>query len=711
MSYPNQNLPDGLNPLGYLGVQPSTPSQSTIQNVDPTTKDAKDYKLTTHWLNKANGTIWELIDKTSPGGALQATWVKIYPSLGNINGLVDSFGTVVVPDVNADITIAGGDNINTTSAASTIIVSLNGSVALPATIAAATSGVIAIGTDPAVPTVLTTDRFIHSYGLKGGVYLENCFIGHGSGNFTLTTAQGNTGCGEKNLEKLSTGSYNTTAGYSSGTALTSGVNNAFYGALAGVDATSGSQLSFFGSLSGTSVVDATDCVGIGYRALENFVTGIGRNVAVGNYALGGTSTGNVAIGCYSLAGCTVSPSNTAVGESSLLALTGGFGSNTALGFEAGKNLVSGDGNLLLGSAAGSAYVGAESNNICLDSSGVAGDSQVIRIGVGSTSTYIQGIANVSVSNELPVFIDSLTGQLGTGVSTGTMPITWTRRDSKFELSDIASVAYGNGYWVAVGDAGKLSYATDATDVWTLGAPGFPADYFTGVAYGNGYWVAVGQSGNLFTAIDPTGVWTSRVSGFGASTIHCVDYGADGYWVIAGAAGKLFTATDPTGAWTSRVSGFGANPIQALAYGNGYWVTVGLNGTLGVATDPTGVWTVGAHGIADLALYDVAYGDGYWVTVGIPSNNGYVFAYAIDPTVNWITRDRTISNVIDILLVVGYGNGCWVAGNNCYTVDHPDQVWTKRIIDIPENGNAIAYNDNTWVMVARKGQLITAIPGI
>src|SRR5206468_853803 len=89
--------------------------------------------------------------------------------------------------------------------------------------------------------------------------------------------------------------------------------------------------------------------------------------------------------------------NTAVGSSSLGVSTGAF--NTALGYQAGLNLLTGSGN------------------IDIANKGVANESNTIRIGNFQTRTFIAGIRGRATgnANAVPVLIDSA-GQLGTASS-------------------------------------------------------------------------------------------------------------------------------------------------------------------------------------------------------------------------------------------------------------------------------------------------------
>src|SRR3972149_8839219 len=58
-----------------------------------------------------------------------------------------------------------------------------------------------------------------------------------------------------------------------------------------------------------------------------------------------------------------------------------------------------------------------------------------------------------------------------------------------------AVAYGNGYWVAVGETGALWYKTSPDGACASNAQGTPS--FRGVAYATGYWAAGGGSGTLW----------------------------------------------------------------------------------------------------------------------------------------------------------------------------------------------------------------------
>jgi hypothetical protein len=171
--------------------------------------------------------------------------------------------------------------------------------------------------------------------------------------------------------------------------------------------------SFVGSLAGNYTLTsgtATNNSGFGNTALAALTTG----------------TGNTCIGSTSGASITTSNKNTAVGRDSLNLLTtgtAGAGYNCCLGWQAARNLSTGQANICLGVQAGYNYTGAESSNILIGYSvvGTLSESNVLRIGVNNGTSlgylakaFIQGISGVTVTGT--AVLCATNGQLGTVAS-------------------------------------------------------------------------------------------------------------------------------------------------------------------------------------------------------------------------------------------------------------------------------------------------------
>jgi hypothetical protein len=174
-----------------------------------------------------------------------------------------------------------------------------------------------------------------------------------------------------------------------------------------------------------------DSVFLGANAGNFTMTGSGLNTAVGAAALRGNTTGtsNVALGADALVNNTTGSFNVAIGS-------GGSGSNTTgsnnmgighdvLQFNILGNFNTGIGDLALRNATGSGNIGVGasagvnlttgSNNIDIGNTGVAAESNTIRIGSTQTATFIAGISGATVAGGVAVLADG-SGHLGTIVS-------------------------------------------------------------------------------------------------------------------------------------------------------------------------------------------------------------------------------------------------------------------------------------------------------
>jgi hypothetical protein len=183
-----------------------------------------------------------------------------------------------------------------------------------------------------------------------------------------------------------TDTYNVAVGYEAGELITTGIQNTLIGGLAGDALTAGGNNVALGYKALSSEDIGNGSVAIGAFALEDqnsFASGIILNTAVGYEAgkniTGGAGTGdeNTAIGGRSLDAETTGQENTAVGVEALGGQTGA-NKNTGLGWRAGRAISTGSNLTLLGYNAQSS-TGTVSNEITL------GDSNVTALRCAVTS--------------------------------------------------------------------------------------------------------------------------------------------------------------------------------------------------------------------------------------------------------------------------------------------------------------------------------------
>jgi trimeric autotransporter adhesin len=238
-----------------------------------------------------------------------------------------------------------------------------------------------------------------------------------------TTGTGNSAFGYLALSANTTGVQNEAFGSGTLSANTTGIQNAAFGLAALAANTTGASNSAFGYGALTANTTGIQNEAFGIDALIANTTGNG-NAAFGGGALaknttGGSSTktgGNSAFGNFALFTNTTAGGNSAFGYSALTVNTTG-NNNVAFGAAALAKLTSGGGNIAVGTGAGGNLSAAESNNIYVGNSGIAGESNVIRIGFIGTqkSAFIAGISGQTSANGVAVLVNGA-GQLGTTTS-------------------------------------------------------------------------------------------------------------------------------------------------------------------------------------------------------------------------------------------------------------------------------------------------------
>jgi hypothetical protein len=211
----------------------------------------------------------------------------------------------------------------------------------------------------------------------------------------------NTGVGSGTLGSNNSGAFNTAVG-----------EGALYQNLASLNTAVG-----FAALG--SNYTGHDNTAMGMYALNGNYSSGNYNSAFGKDALSYNISGisNTAIGFSALNHNTDADNNTASGVYSLFEnLTGA--KNTAVGYAALSDNLTGNSNCALGDSAGSNLTSGD-YNIDIGNSGVAGESNTIRIGkTNQTKTFISGIYGTTTGLAgIAVYVDA-NGQLGTNPSSG-----------------------------------------------------------------------------------------------------------------------------------------------------------------------------------------------------------------------------------------------------------------------------------------------------
>lgn len=222
-------------------------------------------------------------------------------------------------------------------------------------------------------------------------------------------------------------------------------------------------------------------------------------------------------------------------------------------------------------------------------------------------------------------------------------------------SDWKSVTYGNGKYVAVGGKyrGKTGYVTTSTDGISWSEPITIAnkpsngmlDYLGSIAYGNGKFVAVGNADDsinharVATSTDGTN-WTECTNILlyeNVSNAEEVIF-ADGKFVLITST-EFIISTDGT-KWTKL--GKFPNTAYSITYGGGKFVVGGHNGEIYTSTDGTNWITFDMDDVIGLdSIYCIAYGNGKFVTI---SSKGIVCDSTDGMTWTYVTTIELPSSV-------------------------------------------------------------------
>lgn len=444
---PNQALLNGINPLAYMGVRPTSPSLYLIETRDPSTID-KNYALGTWWLNNNSPyRLWRLANLN----AGVATWIMVSASAGTLITLTSNTGGAVPPDVNGNIfvvgdgtTITGAGNAGT----NTITFSLIGAQAAVDSLTGNTggavmadvngninvigAGAITVSGNPGANTLTVTagGGIPISFPTDAGTAIPaigalNIFGGVAGRNLN-TTGVGNTVRVNMNNTITVGDLVNVPAGSNSIT-MTSG--DLLLNGNSGVMSAEGiAKIKFAPAATGQPTNDIyfyLNSIFIGNSAGNQTATPTVAlfNIGIGASALRAITTGTrlIAIGDGVLQTCTTGQSNVAIGNINLQILTTGS-DNTVVGESNAELLLTGSSNTIFGFNNAINYTGAESSNILIGSNidGTTGESNVLRIGTATgtgasqvNKAFIAGIFGITTGGAAsPVLIDA-NGQMGT----------------------------------------------------------------------------------------------------------------------------------------------------------------------------------------------------------------------------------------------------------------------------------------------------------
>jgi len=279
--------------------------------------------------------------------------------------------------------------------------------------------------------------------------------------------------------------------------------------------------------------------------------------------------------------------------------------------------------------------------------------------------------------------------------------TWTAvATPNFGTSNIHSIGFGNGIYVAGGSNGSVRTSTD-TITWTSRTTGFTQEVL-GFAYGNNIWVGVSNNSVYGTSTDGI-TWSSALNhGFGSMTGLVF---ANGLFLACGGGGVIIASTNGT-TWTSRTTGT-TNALKDITYGNNVYMAVGNTATILISTDSI-TWTSRTPG-GSTHLQACAAGNGLFIAAG---DSGSLRTST--DTITWDSRSTGFGS--QQILCAAYANGIYIAGSGssstALAVSTNGVTWTNPTLPSISTSYVrdINYAKGKFVIVTEVNKMYTAGPG-
>lgn len=266
---------------------------------------------------------------------------------------------------------------------------------------------------------------------------------------------------------------------------------------------------------------------------------------------------------------------------------------------------------------------------------------------------------------------------------------------------LASIAYGNGVFIAVGTQSSHPGILRSRDgaAWTV-RPAPEGGTWHGVAFGEDLFVVAGDSGRILTS--PDGIaWTRRTSEV-STRLFKAAWGEAGF-VVVGESGVVLRSADGI-TWEKGVSGT-EEDLSYVAAGSGVYVAGGNSSTLIVSNDGL-AWRPAILDRRYAFLSGLAFAGGLFVGAG----NGFTMTSTDGE--HWTRRDLSEDNFV-FLRSLGCGNGKFIAFSNyqgTMLTSTNGVDWLPGAIPTTQTILGLAFGQDRFVAGGLQGAILTSPDG-
>lgn len=239
-------------------------------------------------------------------------------------------------------------------------------------------------------------------------------------------------------------------------------------------------------------------------------------------------------------------------------------------------------------------------------------------------------------------------------------------------SSVQSLASGGGVWICGNSTGQVARSTDGMN-WSTATTLTGFTGYVTVAYGNGYFVAVDSStSNVAKSTDGL-TWT--YSTLPITNAFALTYGGTTWVAACNNSTSLATSTDGV-SWTARTNSRtwtgSATKGPAIAYGNGIFVLIDQATTLAqLSTSPDGInWTNRAISGPTTGFTSIAFGAGIFVICGNEGSSANVIRTSTDG-ITW--TPRTSGGSTNVYMGIGFVGSKFVFSSGTVTWTSSDGI--------------------------------------